>query len=375
MSRTVRIGLLCGLLAAALPAGVARAACAGDCSGDGSVTINELVLGVGIATGATSLSACPAFDLDDSNTVTINELISAVNAALSGCPATPTPSSTPIDTATASHTPTLGATQTPVATATATAVDTGTATVTAVDSATATPSETPSPSTSPTDTVSPTPVDTATESVTPVATVTDTPGSTPSETMVATATDSPTVEPTANGDTPTSTPSATFTPTELPTSTPTMAAVCGNGFLEAGETCAGCPADCTVLACTPTPPIQTFRIDFHAPEGSNPSAVSALVGYRSNRVSLPGSMGMPGSRVKMRPSGTSQLVNDLNYAVRVLIQAQSGGSIPSGKLFTVDFDSCQGAVAESPADFGCTIESCGSSFGPIDGCSCTVTTP
>jgi len=108
--------------------------------------------------------------------------------------------------------------------------------------------------------------------------------------------------------------------------------------------------------------------------GSVVTATSALVGYRSNRVSLPGSGASPGSRVKNRPTGTSQLVNDLNYAVRVVIQASSGNSIPDGRLFTVDFDSCQGQAAVTPADFGCQIETCGSSFGSISGCTCTVTT-
>jgi hypothetical protein len=148
--------------------------------------------------------------------------------------------------------------------------------------------------------------------------------------------------------------------------------VCGNGILENGETCASCSADCVVLACTPTPPIQTFRVNFSAPAGSAPSNISALVGYRSDRVSLPASAG---PRIKNRPTGTSQLVSDLNYAVRVLISAQSGGVIPNGRLFTVDFDSCHGAMSVTPADFGCQIESCGSSFGPIEDCACTVTLP
>jgi hypothetical protein len=69
------------------------------------------------------------------------------------------------------------------------------------------------------------------------------------------------------------------------------------------------------------------------------------------------------------------LVNDLNYAVRVVVNAQAGITIPNGRLFTVDFDTCQGTAAVAPADFACTIESCGSSFGPIEGCSCTVRTP
>jgi hypothetical protein len=130
-----------------------------------------------------------------------------------------------------------------------------------------------------------------------------------------------------------------------------------------------------VLACTATTPLQTFRIDFQAPLGSSPSVTTARVGYRSNRVSLPGTGSAAASRVKMRPTGTSQLVNDLNYAVNVLIQAQAGGTVPSGKLFTIDFDTCQGSAPVTAADFACSVESCASSSGPIDGCTCTVSSP
>jgi hypothetical protein len=151
--------------------------------------------------------------------------------------------------------------------------------------------------------------------------------------------------------------------------------VCGNGILEHGESCTSCAADCTVLPCTATTPLQTFRVDFQAPLGSSPSVLTARVGYRSDRVSLPGTGSGAASRVKNRPTGTSQLVNDLNYALTVLIQSQAGGSVPSGRLFTIDFDTCQGAAAVTTADFACSIESCASSSGPIDGCICTVTLP
>jgi hypothetical protein len=60
--------------------------------------------------------------------------------------------------------------------------------------------------------------------------------------------------------------------------------------------------------------------------------------------------------------------------VRVLIQGNGGVTIADGRLFTIDFDSCQGTMPVTSADFGCQIESCGSSFGTIDGCTCTVTT-
>jgi hypothetical protein len=119
--------------------------------------------------------------------------------------------------------------------------------------------------------------------------------------------------------------------------------------------------------------MQQFRIDFTTPPGTAPENVSTLVGYLSDRVSLPATGAT--SRVKNRPPNTSQLVNNLGYAVRVLISAQAGASISDGQLYTVNFDSCAGAQPVTPADFGCTVESCGSSFGPIDGCTCVVRLP
>ncbi len=60
-------------------------ACVGDCNGDGTVAINELILGVDIALGEADVTACPAIDANDDLTVSINELILAVDSALSGC--------------------------------------------------------------------------------------------------------------------------------------------------------------------------------------------------------------------------------------------------------------------------------------------------
>jgi hypothetical protein len=116
-------------------------------------------------------------------------------------------------------------------------------------------------------------------------------------------------------------------------------------------------------------------VNFQAPLGALPSNVAALVGYRSDRVNLPGMAGSPSSRIKNRPTSTSQLVNDKDYAVQVLISGQSGATVSSGRLFTIDFDSCKGTALVTTADFGCTIVSCGNSSGTIDGCTCTVTLP
>ncbi|MDX2168020.1 MAG: hypothetical protein SF182_13180 [Deltaproteobacteria bacterium] len=60
-------------------------ACAGDCDGDGTVTVAELVTGVGLALAAAAPSPCAALDADGDGAVLIHELLRAVAAALSGC--------------------------------------------------------------------------------------------------------------------------------------------------------------------------------------------------------------------------------------------------------------------------------------------------
>ena len=85
--RLLGIAMLTWALAT-LHAGVA-VGCAGDCGIDGEVTVDELIAGVGIALGSARVDRCPAADGDGDQAVTIAELVAAVNAALSGCPASP----------------------------------------------------------------------------------------------------------------------------------------------------------------------------------------------------------------------------------------------------------------------------------------------
>jgi hypothetical protein len=186
----------------------------------------------------------------------------------------------------------------------------------------------------------------------------------------------PTATPTpaapTNTPAPTDTPPPTLTATSTPTATATP--VCGDGLLVGSETCASCAADCTVSACTAvaTPP-RSFRVDYAAPAGQPVSAIKVQLAYRSNRLSLPGTGPTPGPRVKNRPSNTTTIVNDLNYAVEVTMSRSAG--LVQGRLFTVDFDGCSGAAVPTVADLSCSVLDCGSSFGKVDGCSCTVTTP
>jgi hypothetical protein len=59
--------------------------CIGDCSGDARVTVNELVLGIGIAGATQPLADCTAFDADDGGSVTVDELVAGVGNAMLGC--------------------------------------------------------------------------------------------------------------------------------------------------------------------------------------------------------------------------------------------------------------------------------------------------
>lgn len=59
--------------------------CPGDCDADGSVTIDELILGVNIALGVAQLPRCAAFDVNGDSEVTVDELLLGVNRALDHC--------------------------------------------------------------------------------------------------------------------------------------------------------------------------------------------------------------------------------------------------------------------------------------------------
>jgi len=87
--------------------------CTGDCDENSAVTVDELVKGVSIALGQSTVDECPSFDCLMNGHVTVACLVKAVNDALSGCVATtPTPAPTLVSTteptATATAVPTSG---------------------------------------------------------------------------------------------------------------------------------------------------------------------------------------------------------------------------------------------------------------------------
>lgn len=61
-------------------------ACTGDCDGSGTVTVDEIVLGVNLALGLEDGGGCSVFDADIDGNVTVDEIISSVSSGLQGCP-------------------------------------------------------------------------------------------------------------------------------------------------------------------------------------------------------------------------------------------------------------------------------------------------
>jgi hypothetical protein len=64
--------------------------CPGDCSRDDVVTIDELLIGIGIALGEIAMVECTEVDNDADEAVGIEELVDAVGATLNGCGKSPT---------------------------------------------------------------------------------------------------------------------------------------------------------------------------------------------------------------------------------------------------------------------------------------------
>jgi hypothetical protein len=87
MQRVVSIATVMALLCGAA-AVRAQEVCVGDCNDSGDVTINELILGVNLASDPARLSECPSFACQGGDMVPINCLIKAVNNASNGCPGT-----------------------------------------------------------------------------------------------------------------------------------------------------------------------------------------------------------------------------------------------------------------------------------------------
>lgn len=168
---------------------------------------------------------------------------------------------------------------------------------------------------------------------------------------------------------PTATPTAT--PPPSPTATP-LAGQCGNSAIEADETCDdgntsdndACPSDCRIRVCVPTSTRLQATTVFSVPSGSTARSATVLLSYPDGSVDLPN--GSERARITARGGVALTLEQDFQHALRVRINRVQG--IPSADVFSVSFDTCQGAALPSADDFTCSVLACDG----VSGCNCTV---
>ncbi|MGH3637472.1 MAG: hypothetical protein ACRDUX_00440 [Mycobacterium sp.] len=166
--------------------------------------------------------------------------------------------------------------------------------------------------------------------------------------------------------TPTAAPTRFVTPTFTPEPIP-----CGDGLLQAGQTCEECPADCTPAACEPTTEQVRFVVTLEAATGAIERA-ALFVGYRSSVISIPGTGSEATVRRRVRPLPplpTEFSVSDLDYGLRLTARQTSGLSMD---FVTADFDTCAGAGESSVDDLSCSVESCEVAGQAVSDCTCAI---
>jgi hypothetical protein len=177
-------------------------------------------------------------------------------------------------------------------------------------------------------------------------------------------------------------------PTASATATIAAGPVCGNGFLEPGESFVDaslglvgdpegtdCPSDAVVSACTPEGDTVIFEVNFSAAIGTIPTSATMLIGYRSDRLSIPGSGASRDVRGRVSAEPPAPFVftpNDLDYALRAIVIRTS--PMEQGRQLTVEFDACS-ANGATTSDLACTVEGCSGAGGPIQNCSCEIVAP
>jgi cysteine-rich repeat protein len=194
-----------------------------------------------------------------------------------------------------------------------------------------------------------------------------TPTATPSATVEPpTATATPATATATTAATPTATPtgSSTATPTLSPTA---GAGVCGDGVLDPGETCDdgntidddSCPADCAIAPCA-GPPQGTLTVEVHfatTPSDLRVGGLTLFLRYPEDRVSIPGANGDAAVQARVTsPAGFSVAADDLNYALRAVLDDPGSTGIGAGTALSVQFDICAGAAVPVFRNFACAVE-------------------
>jgi cysteine-rich repeat protein len=157
--------------------------------------------------------------------------------------------------------------------------------------------------------------------------------------------------------------------------------VCGNGSVEPGETCDDgnttgddtCPPDCVIVACAID---GTTRLaDVRYTSAVSLIGMTVFVEYPDGVVQIPGTGtdASVGARAINRSPGLATFV-DRDYGLRASINGSNAWT--PNRMFTINFDNCQGVPPPVVGDFTCTVaKATNTSFVEITGVTCAVTLP
>ena len=161
-------------------------------------------------------------------------------------------------------------------------------------------------------------------------------------------------------------------------------AVCGNGKIEAGETCDdgntkdgdSCPSNCRIEQCIETSSTRSFAVFLEGRAETEVQGVTIFVRYPEGKISIPsGGSDEPVKRsISDTPPDLLQVPNDLDYGLREVMV----GTKPfhPGRLFTITFRDCQGATPPAASELRCTVEDAADSAGgPVRDLRCSVRSP
>jgi len=164
--------------------------------------------------------------------------------------------------------------------------------------------------------------------------------------------------------------------------------VCGDGRVDfdQGETCDdgntvdgdACPASCRIRSCTATGTHLLADVQFSPPAGVDLAGITVFVRYPDGVVRIPGmanDASVQGSIMNLPDNGFPTL-NDLDYALRVVLFTPDSSPIAPARLFTIQFDTCTGAALPQASDFLCSVESAADTNNdPVAGAACSVSLP
>lgn len=118
---------------------------------------------------------------------------------------------------------------------------------------------------------------------------------------------------------------------------------------------------------------RIVSVSFAAPDGTKVAGVTVLVDYPEQAITIPGkAVDIPPGTVTDVPEGAVAGSNDLDHAFRETIG--KAGELMPGRLFTLHFEDCQGAVPTALQRIPCAVEQASDpQANAINGVTCSAT--